>query len=147
MSSKVYFTDFRCKGSDSRLAKLERLIKAAGIDQIDFQDKYVAVKVHFGEWGNMAFLRQQYAKVVCDYVKSKGGKPFLTDCNTLYPGYRHNALDHLDCAYMNGYNPWPPVSIPSSPTVSAVLTSALFLSKALNMSRKPRSAPPLRKQM
>ena len=105
MSSKVYFTDFRCKGSDSRLAKLERLIKAAGIDQIDFQDKYVAVKVHFGEWGNMAFLRQQYAKVVCDYVKSKGGKPFLTDCNTLYPGYRHNALDHLDCAYMNGYNP------------------------------------------
>ena len=105
MSSQVYFTDFRCRPGDSQLKKLQRLIVKAGIDSIDFNDKYVAVKIHFGEWGNMAFLRQQYAKIVCDYVKSKGGKPFLTDCNTLYAGYRHNALDHLDAAYMNGYNP------------------------------------------
>ena len=27
MSSKVYFTDFRCKGSDSRLAKLDHAVK------------------------------------------------------------------------------------------------------------------------
>lgn len=105
MSSKVYFSDFQCKVGDSRLNKMERLIKKAGIDQIDFKDKYVAVKIHFGEWGNLAFLRQQYAKTVCDYVKSKGGIPFLTDSNTLYAGMRHNAIDHLDAAYMNGYNP------------------------------------------
>ncbi len=105
MASKVYFTDMGSKHHESQLSKLERLIKAAGIGDIDFEDKFVAVKVHFGEWGNMAFLRQQYAKVICDYVKSKGGKPFLTDCNTLYPGYRGDALNHLDAAYMNGYNP------------------------------------------
>lgn len=105
MSSEVYFTDLHCTPGDSRLKKLERLILKAGIEEIDFKDKYVAVKVHFGEWGNMAFLRQQYAKIVCDLIKAKGGKPFLTDCNTLYAGYRHNALDHLDAAYMNGYNP------------------------------------------
>ena len=103
--SKVYFTDFSSRNHQNQLTKLTNLIKAAGIDQIDFSDKYVAVKIHFGEWGNLAFLRQQYAKVVCDYIKSKGGKPFLTDCNTLYAGYRDNALDHLDCAYQNGYNP------------------------------------------
>lgn len=37
-------------------------------------------------------------------VKSRGGLPFLTDCNTLYPGSRKNALEHLDCANLNGFN-------------------------------------------
>ena len=105
MSAKVYFTDMHVKTGDSLLDKFERLITAAGIDQIDFTDKFVAVKLHFGEYGNMAFLRQQYAKVLCDHIKARGGKPFLTDCNTLYVGYRNNALNHLDAAYMNGYNP------------------------------------------
>lgn len=105
MASEVFFADFSCKMGQSQLDKMMKLVKKAGIDRMDLQDKYVAIKVHFGEWGNMAFLRQQYAKVICDYVKERGGRPFLTDCNTLYPGYRSNALDHLDAAYMNGYNP------------------------------------------
>ena len=78
MSSRVYFTDMHVGMGDSLLDKFERLITKAGIDQIDFQDKFVAVKLHFGEFGNMAFLRQQYAKVLCDHIKAKGGKPFLT---------------------------------------------------------------------
>lgn len=105
MSTKVYFTDMHVGMGDSLLNKFERLISAAGIDEIDFEDKFVAVKLHFGEYGNMAFLRHQYAKVLCDHIKARGGKPFLTDCNTLYVGYRNNALNHLDAAYMNGYNP------------------------------------------
>ena len=105
MSSKVFFTDMHVRMGDSLLRKFERLITAAGIDQIDFEGKFVAIKLHFGEVGNMAFLRQQYAKVLCDHIKKRGGKPFLTDCNTLYVGYRNNALNHLDAAYMNGYNP------------------------------------------
>lgn len=105
MPSKVYFTDMHCKMGDTLLKKMERMILKAGIGNIDFTDKFVAVKVHFGEWGNLAFLRQQYARVVCDYVKTRGGMPFLTDCNTLYAGYRNHALNHLDAAYMNGYNP------------------------------------------
>ena len=53
----------------------------------------------------MAFrLRPNYAKAVADLVKEAGGKPFLTDCNTLYPGSRKNALEHLDCAQENGFN-------------------------------------------
>lgn len=103
--SKVYFTDMHVAMGDSLLDKFDRLITKAGIDQIDFQDKFVAVKVHFGEVGNMAFLRQQYARVLCSHIKARGGKPFLCDCNTLYVGYRNNALGHLDAAYMNGYNP------------------------------------------
>ena len=88
------------------LKKLERLMKKAGFESIDFKDKFVAVKLHFGEPGNLAFLRPNYARTVCDYVKRLGGRPFVTDCNTLYVGGRKNALDHLDSAYANGYNPF-----------------------------------------
>ncbi len=105
MGSQVCFADMHVRPGDSILAKFERLVEKAGIDQIDFKDKFVAVKVHFGEYGNMAFLRHQYAKVLCDCIKARGGKPFLTDCNTLYVGYRNNALNHLDAAFLNGYNP------------------------------------------
>ena len=98
--SKVYFTTFKTSFRENLMQKLERLIRTAGIGNIDFQDKYAAIKIHFGEYGNLAFLRPNYAKVVADVVKDLGGKPFLTDCNTLYVGSRKNALDHLDTAYM-----------------------------------------------
>lgn len=101
----VYFTDFRMKGEQNHESKLRRLMKQAGMDQIDFAGKYVAIKIHFGELGNLAFLRPNYAKYVADYVKELGGRPFLTDCNTLYIGSRKNALDHLDTAMINGFHP------------------------------------------
>ena len=66
--------------------------------------KFVAIKMHFGELGNMAFLRPNYAKVIADLCKEQGGMPFLTDCNTLYPGSRKNALEHLDCAKSQWFN-------------------------------------------
>lgn len=104
--SKVYFTDFRAKPGYNLLQKLQRLIKVAGIENIDFNNKYVAIKIHFGEPGNLAFLRPNYAKAVADVVKELGGKPFLTDCNTLYVGGRKNAIDHIDAAYLNGFTPF-----------------------------------------
>lgn len=102
--AKVYFTDFRCPVGTSALEKLQRLCRAAHMGDIDFQGKFTAIKMHFGELGNLATIRPQYVKAVADLVKEWGGKPFLTDCNTLYPGSRKNALDHLDCAAINGYN-------------------------------------------
>lgn len=104
--SKVYFADFRCPSWRENLPqKLARLMETAGFGDIDMDGKYVAIKMHFGEPGNLAFLRPNYAKVVADVVKSLGGVPFLTDCNTLYPGRRKNALEHLDAAYENGFSP------------------------------------------
>ena len=99
--AKVYFTNMRTSFNENLPQKLARLIKTAGIGNIDFQNKYTAIKIHFGEPGNLAFLRPNYAKVVVDVVKELGGKAFLTDCNTLYVGGRKNALDHLDAAYVN----------------------------------------------
>ena len=102
----VWFTDLHTVPmGDSLQMKLRKLMLKAGIDRIDFKGKFVAIKLHFGEPGNLAFLRPNYARTVCDLVRELGGKPFVTDCNTLYVGGRKNALDHLDSAYQNGYNP------------------------------------------
>ena len=106
MSSAVYWTNLRAKPGDNLLDKLNRLMEKSGMGDMDFTDKYVAIKIHFGEPGNLAYLRPNYAKVVVDFVRARGGKPFLTDCNTLYVGGRKNALDHLESAYQNGYNPF-----------------------------------------
>ena len=103
--AKVYYCDMHT-GRMNLPEKLKFLMKKAGFEEIDFKNKYTAIKVHFGEPGNLAFLRPNYAKAVADYVKELGGKAFVTDCNTLYVGGRKNALDHLDSAYSNGYNPF-----------------------------------------
>lgn len=106
MASKVYWSDFRTIAfGDGLPTKLKKLIKKAGIGEIDFENKLVAIKMHFGEMGNISFLRPNYAKAVADVVKELGGKPFLTDCNTMYPGSRKNAIEHLYCAWENGFTP------------------------------------------
>lgn len=104
--AKVYYTNMKTSFSENLPQKLERLIKTAGIGNIDFNGKFTAIKIHFGEPGNLAFLRPNYAAVVAKVISELGGRPFLTDCNTLYVGGRKNALDHIDAAYKNGFTPY-----------------------------------------
>ena len=104
--SKVYYSDLRALPGTNLLVKLQRLIRRAGIGEIDMENKMVAIKIHFGEPGNLSYLRPNYAKAVADVIKDLGGRPFLTDCNTLYVGRRKNALDHIDAAYENGFTPF-----------------------------------------
>ncbi|MDD6187849.1 MAG: DUF362 domain-containing protein [Oscillospiraceae bacterium] len=104
--SKVYYSDFRALPGTNLQQKFAKLLKRAGIGDIDMNEKFVAVKIHFGEPGNLAYLRPNWAKTLVDIIKEQGGKPFLTDCNTLYVGRRKNALEHMDAAYENGYNPF-----------------------------------------
>ena len=103
--SHVYFTDMRCKEGVSLLSKLDKLMEKAGLGSIDMEKKFVAIKMHFGEPGNLSFLRPNFAKTVADAVRRHGGVPFLTDCNTLYVGRRKNALEHLEAAQENGFSP------------------------------------------
>lgn len=103
--SKVYFTNLRTTPSSNLLDKMERVVKRAGIAGIDFQKQFVAIKIHFGEPGNLAYIRPNYAARMANIIRELGGKPFLTDCNTLYSGRRANAVDHLKSAMENGFNP------------------------------------------
>jgi uncharacterized Fe-S center protein len=110
MKSKIYFTDFHTTPSMSLPAKLEHLIRQAGIEQLDCKNKFTAVKIHFGEPGNMAYLRHNYAARVVAVLRSLGARVFLADANTLYSGRRSNAIDHLNAAFEHGYNV---VSVPA----------------------------------
>ena len=104
-ASKVYYTSMRTAPDDSIPAKLARLVKAAGLGgDVDVTDKLVGIKAHFGEYGNVSFLKPAYLRTIAQEVKAAGGKPFATDCSTLYVGMRNNALEHLECAAMNGFN-------------------------------------------
>jgi uncharacterized protein len=104
-ASKVFFTNLRAQPQQNLLKKLDALVIKAGIDSIDFEKKIVAIKIHFGEPGNLAYLRPNYAARIVKMLKAKKAIPFLTDCNTLYYGRRSNAPSHLEAAFENGYNP------------------------------------------
>ncbi|MDD4592709.1 MAG: DUF362 domain-containing protein [Parabacteroides sp.] len=103
--AKVYFTNLRTNPSSNLLDKMERVVKRAGIASIDFKNQFVAIKLHFGEPGNLAYIRPNYVARMASLLRSMGAKPFLTDCNMLYSGGRSNAVDHLNSAMENGFNP------------------------------------------
>ena len=103
--AKVYFTNLRTTPNSNLLDKMERLVRKAGIADISFEQQFTAIKIHFGEPGNLAYIRPNYAARLVQVLRSLGAKPFLTDCNTLYSGHRANAVDHLQSAMENGFNP------------------------------------------
>ncbi|MDR2473852.1 MAG: DUF362 domain-containing protein [Tannerella sp.] len=102
--SKVYFANLRTTPNSNLIDKMERLVRKTGFLNNDLMKKYVALKIHFGEPGNMAYLRPQYAARMARLLRDAGAKPFLTDSNTLYSGGRSNAVDHIRSASDNGYN-------------------------------------------
>ena len=105
--ANVYFSSMRTKPGQAGLAaKMVALAMRAGLGKIDFAGKFVAIKIHFGERGNLAFLRPNFARALVDKIKELGGRPFLTDCNTLYVGSRKDALEHLETAWENGFGPY-----------------------------------------
>ncbi len=103
MASKVYFTDMRAGFKKSLLDKVGMLFDRAGLPEIIQPRDLVAIKLHFGEKGNTGYIRPQFLRRIVNKVKGLGGKPFRTDCNTLYVGSRFNAVDHLQIAVEHGF--------------------------------------------
>ncbi len=104
MSSAVYFSSLRNKTQKSPLDKINQLLGHIKVQQVYERHELVAVKVHFGELGNTAYLRPVLLRPVIGALKELGAKPYLTDTNTLYIGMRTNTVDHLYCAHWNGFN-------------------------------------------
>ncbi|UCG39696.1 MAG: DUF362 domain-containing protein [bacterium] len=82
---------------------MRKLFEKSGFADCIAEGDKVAVKLHFGEAGNTAFLPPQFARVAVEEIRKAGGKPFLIDTNTLYKGSRGNAIDHLETAMLNGF--------------------------------------------
>lgn len=104
MASKVYFVNFRSKShKDNTSSKIRKLFDSANMKTVIGKDELTAIKIHFGEKGNDAYISPLYVRQVVDKIKECGGKPFLTDSNTLYKGSRSNAVDHINTAIENGF--------------------------------------------
>ncbi|MDY0267247.1 MAG: DUF362 domain-containing protein [Methanimicrococcus sp.] len=105
MTSKIYFTDFRArKTSDNKISKIQRLFQAAGFDKMISSGDLTAIKLHFGERGSDGYINPVFVRAVIDRIKETGASPFVTDTNTLYVGYRRNAVDHVETALLHGFN-------------------------------------------
>ena len=104
MSATVYFAPARSKMKRSMVARTGSLLERAGLRDAIAGGDLVAVKLHFGEQGNTGFVSPVFVREVVRRVREAGGKPFLTDANTLYRGQRANAVDHLACAIHNGFS-------------------------------------------
>ena len=101
--STVWLTDLSSRPGNGLLDKTGALLRAAGIAERVPAGALTAVKLHFGEKGNTAFIRPIYIRRIVEEILSLGAKPFLTDTNTLYVGSRSNAVDHLSTAITNGF--------------------------------------------
>jgi uncharacterized Fe-S center protein len=104
MKSSVYFIDLRASGKENFLQKIQRLITTTGLPDVVSEKDLVAIKLHFGELGNTAFLRPIFLRSIVQSLKELKTVPFLTDSNTLYAGTRNDAPSHLTTAIHNGFD-------------------------------------------
>ncbi|WP_428566298.1 MAG: DUF362 domain-containing protein [Solidesulfovibrio sp. DCME] len=103
--AKVYFADLRARAANkNRTAKIKKLFEAAGFADTVAKGDLTAIKVHFGERGCDTHISPGHARTVAELIRARGGKPFVTDTNTLYSGSRHNAVDHLATAVEHGFD-------------------------------------------
>lgn len=102
---KVYWMDFHAGPGCSLEDKFVRVLNSVGLGTIAGKGELVAVKVHVGEKGNLAYVNHNYARLAAEKISACGAKPFFTDTNTLYSGTRHNAVDHSLTALLHGYSP------------------------------------------
>jgi hypothetical protein len=104
MKTKVYFSDASAGPRRNRLDKVRALWERAGFSRLIAPGDLVAIKVHWGEPGNVGFLPVPYARAAVELVRAAGGRPFVTDTNTLYTGSRRNAAENVLAAALNGYS-------------------------------------------
>jgi uncharacterized Fe-S center protein len=104
MAKPVFFINLRASGKRGLLDKIQGLVESAGVKKAVKKRSLTAVKLHFGERGNTAFIRPLLIRPIIDAIKTAGGKPFVTDASTLYVGTRGNAVDHLHTAMLNGFS-------------------------------------------
>lgn len=105
MASTVYFARLKAGSKDqSAITRVRQLFKEAHFGALIEADALTAIKLHVGERGNDSHLRPEFVREIVEQVKASGGKPFVTDTNTLYSGSRHNAVDHLATALEHGFD-------------------------------------------
>jgi len=68
MQSTVYFIDLRTRYKDNLPTKLARLLDMAGLSDVVGKNDLAAVKLHFGEQGNTAFIRPVFLRRIVELI-------------------------------------------------------------------------------
>ena len=102
--SEVYFTNLRTWPGVNLLDKLENLIRKAGIGELDCKDKFTVIKLHFGEPGNMAYLRPGYVNRVVEVLQGLGAKVFLAESTGAFGGMATAAFVSAVAQFGDGVN-------------------------------------------
>jgi uncharacterized protein len=104
LKPKVFFTPARREEPVKELQKkIRMLLDASGIESRIRANDLVAVKLHFGELKNDTSIPPEYVRPVIEAVRSRSGRPFLTDTCVLYKSVRDNAIGHLRFASDRGF--------------------------------------------
>lgn len=99
--AEVYFFDY--SKEESILRGIATLFTQSALVKVIPQEGSVAMKLHMGELGNITYIRPIFARRVADLIKRAGGKPFVTDTISLYPGARNTPDRYLATAASNGF--------------------------------------------
>ena len=99
----VYFMPVANGESAASLARKTATLCETAFPEVVRDGDLMAVKQHFGERDNTGYIKPEVTAEVCRFVKAKGGRPFVTDTNTLYRGRRSNTVDHLEMAREHGF--------------------------------------------
>lgn len=101
--AEVFFLDFKKIKQKNVFQTFKLLFEGAGFKKNFQGKKLIALKIHFGEEGNPAFVPAPYYLPFIEEIKKLGGRPFFTDTNTLYRGQRDNAASHTLLAASHGF--------------------------------------------
>lgn len=106
MTSQVYFIDLRTAPNRDIFTKLEELLGRAGFNDFFQEGDLVAIKLHFGEEGNLGFIHPHFVGFLVEQLKKRKALAFLTDTNVVYEGSRRsNSAEHLLTAFKHGFSP------------------------------------------
>lgn len=95
--SRVFFIDI------DKFKELPELVSRAGLQQVIAKDDFVAIKIHFGEEGNIGYIKPQFIKPLIQLTKELKTIPFITDASTIYRGKRSDAVNHALVAAQHGF--------------------------------------------
>jgi uncharacterized Fe-S center protein len=106
--TNVYFSPISSYSETKKISKiakelLKRIVKDEGI----ILEKRIPLKVHFGEKGNLTFIKSDNYEDIINYLKESGNEPFFIETNVLYRGQRTTRKNHVKLALKHGFNQIP----------------------------------------
>ncbi len=106
--NKVYFKAVKAYSNTEEICKtsaglLEKLINNEKLEL----EKFIPLKVHFGEKGNKTYIESKNYEGLLDYLKQHGVESAFIETNVLYKGERISSEKHKKLALEHGFTQLP----------------------------------------